>query len=212
LCSSDLNEPGLTQLQELCHKVEQAFPESLRVAMRLIEKRPTEVDAVADYGEPGHEPFARLVLKAINFKRQQARPDTRPYAFEELPELAKFTSGGAADWDRFRVRLRQGTAELVYARLGGGWDGYGSLLLTLEAHLEFVADPRTVLVYPGPGEFIARRDFLEQASAALGPAFKFDPHPDDLAIYARKQAWLAEDDQILTAFGYPLTRFYRKED
>lgn len=205
------NAPGqaeaLEQAHELFQKVEHAFPESNKVAMRLIEKRPPEVDTVCGHGGPASEAFTALVIKAINLKHQHVDPAARQLAPGDLPPLAQIMDHDAANLGQLAELARHSDCALICLKHAREWGEWNNVLLSIEAHREFAADPQTVLVYPCPDEFIVRREFLLEAAQALDPRLEIAQIPERLARHARKQPHLEEDHNILTAFGYPLTKF-----
>lgn len=205
-------EESLTAAKELIHKVEQAFPESLKVAMRLLEKRSPEIDPLVDYGGPLHEPFMNLVLKAIHLKHPHDTPDAPPLTCADLPPLARFMDTALGGVSQLATQCLNLTEELISIKYVKEWSEWDNILLSFESHGIFADDPRTLLVYPSPEDFIVRISFFLPAIQSLNPALTIGELPDALARFARKVPGVQEDAGFLTAFGYPITRFLMAAD
>ena len=190
------------------------IPNNLELAMRSLldvsESASVEAHALLAPGGRVSEKFTDLVLECRFLKEQACGHHPVNIQRAALPSVEEITCDGSASLTHLLETIRHSEADLIHLSL----QTYEiPLVARIEVLAEFVADPRTRLIFINEGSLLASKAFLTSAIAAvLNTDAQIGTDCDKLlsALWelAEDRPDIEYDDAFKTPFGFHIQKFW----
>jgi hypothetical protein len=197
------------QAEAFFHELEQLIHTNPKAAMKMITKRPQQIEPVIDFAGPFHERFAHAVLRVAFLKESRKDPSRIERTYRDLPSVTVLAD---EQIDTFGALLDSaGTArsDVIFMQFIKDWPR--DALAAIEALYVLATDPSALfIIHAGPNNLFIRGEYLISVGNSMSRDMKIEKAPDELFYIAEAQPGVNYDDYVVTPYGYALCKFYRE--